>query len=162
MWILNFLPFWIFHLLVILGVLGLLAAAVFKFLPLVSTYRLPIQVVSGLLLLVGIYFQGAISNQEAWEARIKEMEAKVAVAEEKAKQVNEVIKYKFVDKVKVVKDVQVVVQEKIKEVATIIDAKCEVPPQAVELLNSAAKNTKPSVTTQDLDMLNSAAQDKKK
>ena len=77
------------------------------------------------------------------QALVKEMEAKVALADEKSKNATGKIEYKFVDKVKVVKDVQVVVQEKIKEVATVIDSKCELTPEAVSLINAAAKNIKP-------------------
>lgn len=167
MWILNFLPDWFFYFLTVAGVLGLLAAAVFKFLPIVSTYRLPIQVVSVIFLLVGVYYQGAISNEEKWQAKIKDLEAKVAVAEEKSKAVNTVIKYQYIDRIKVVKDIQVVVEEKIKEIATIIDKACEVPPEAVKILNDAAKNPSAKEEKEDKDVkeakdtLNSAAKSPK-
>lgn len=143
MWILNLFPYWFFYLLVIAGIIGLVASAVLKFLPLVSTYRLPLQIISGLALLVGIYFQGAIASQKEWEAKVKDLEAKLAVAEEKSKQVNEVVKIEYRDKVRVVKDVQVVVQEKIKEVTKILDQACVVPSEAIDILNAAAANTKP-------------------
>lgn len=143
MWILNLFPYWIFYLLVIAGTLGLIASAVLKFVPLVSTYRLPIQIVSGISLLIGIYYQGAIASQKVWEAKVKDLEVKLALAEEKSKQVNEVVKIEYRDKVKVVKDVQVVVQEKIKEVTKILDQACTVPPEGITLLNAAAANVKP-------------------
>lgn len=143
MWILNFLPFWFFHLITLVGLVGLLAGFVLGMVPLINKYKLPIQVVSLLLLVAGIYMEGAISNEEKWQALVKEMEAKVALAEEKSKNANSKIEYKFVDKVKVVKDVQVVVQEKIKEISKVIDSKCELTPEAVSLINAAAKNTTP-------------------
>ena len=143
MWILNFLPFWFFHLITLLAVIGLLVGFVLGMIPVINKYKLPIQAVSILLLAFGLYMEGAISNEEKWQALVKEMEAKVALAEEKSKNANSKIEYKFVDKVKVVKDVQVVVQEKIKEVATVIDSKCELTPEAVSLINAAAKNIKP-------------------
>lgn len=143
MWILNFLPHWIFYFLVIAGVTGLVASAVLKFIPLVSTYRLPIQVISSIALLVGVYFQGAIATQKEWEAKVKDLEAKLAVAEARSSQVNEIVKVEYRDKIKVVKDVQIVVQEKIKEVTKILDQACTVPPEAVDILNSAANNTNP-------------------
>ena len=143
MWILNFLPFWLFHLITLLAVVGLLAGFVLGMIPVINKYKLPIQAVSILLLAFGLYMEGAISNEEKWQALVKEMEAKVALADEKSKNATGKIEYKFVDKVKVVKDVQVVVQEKIKEVATVIDSKCELTPEAVSLINAAAKNIKP-------------------
>ena len=143
MWILNFLPFWFFHLITLVAVVGLLAGFVLGMIPVINKYKLPIQAVSILLLAFGLYMEGAISNEEKWQALVREMEAKVQLAEEKSKNANSKIEYKFVDKVKVVKDVQVVVQEKIKEVATVIDSKCELTPEAISLINAAAKNVKP-------------------
>lgn len=139
MWILNFLPFWVFHLITLLGVTGLVVGFALGMIPFISKYKLPIQLVSILLLVSGIYMEGAISNEEKWQALVKEMEAKVALAEEKSKNANSKIEYKFIDKVKVVKDTQVVVQEKIKEVAKVIDSKCELTPEAVSAINAAAK-----------------------
>ena len=43
----------------------------------------------------------------------------------------------------IVKDVQVVIQEKVKEVAAQIDAQCKVAPEAIDILNLAADNVKP-------------------
>lgn len=146
MWILNFLPFWIFHLIVIIGAAGLIAATVLKMVPGIARYRLPLQIASIAILTFGIYMEGAISNQEVWEARVKEMEHRAALAEEKAKAANGKIEYKFLDRVKVVQEVQVVVQERIKEVATLIDSQCKMTPEAIDLLNAAAKNVKPGET----------------
>lgn len=142
MWILNFLPFWFFHLITLLGVVGLVAGFVLGMIPLINKYKLPIQVFSLLLLVFGIYMEGAISNEEKWQALVKEMEAKVALAEEKSKNANSKIEYKFLDKVKLVEKTQVVIQEKLKEVEKVIDAKCEIDPSVISILNEAAKAPK--------------------
>jgi hypothetical protein len=86
--------------------------------------------------------EGAISNEEKWQALVKEMEAKVALAEEKSKNANSKIEYKFLDKVKLVEKTQVVIQEKLKEVEKVIDAKCEIDPSVISILNEAAKAPK--------------------
>ena len=142
MWILNFLPFWFFHLITILGVLGLVAGFVLGMIPLINKYKLPIQIFSLLLLVFGIYMEGAISNEEKWQALVREMEAKVALAEEKSKNANSKIEYKFIDKIKLVDKTQVVIQEKLKEVEKVIDAKCEIDPSVISILNEAAKAPK--------------------
>lgn len=148
MWMLNFLPTWIAQVIALLGVLGLVvsffAGFFSRFYAPILTFKFPLQIISIIVLSFGFYLSGWFANQEEWEAKVKEMEAKVQVAEQKAKEVNTKIEYKYVDKVKVVKEVQVVVQEKIKEVEKIIDAKCEVTPEAVEILNVAARNVLPS------------------
>ena len=142
MWILNFLPFWFFHLITLLGVVGLVAGFVLGMIPFIAKYKLPIQIFSLLLLVFGIYMEGAISNEEKWQALVKEMEAKVALAEEKSKNANSKIEYKFLDKVKLVEKTQVVIQEKIKEVEKVVDAKCEIDPSVISILNEAAKAPK--------------------
>ena len=147
MWILNFLPTWIAYAITLIGAIGLVVSIftglLSRFFPALLVVKLPLQLLSVAALVFGVYLWGGISNQEMWEARVKEMEEKVAIAEEKAKQTNTVIEYKYRDKIKVVKEVQVVVQERIKEVEKILDAKCEVPPEAIDILNTAAKNTLP-------------------
>ena len=142
MWILNFLPFWFFHLITLLAVVGLLAGFVLGMIPVINKYKLPIQAISILLLAFGLYMEGAISNEEKWQALVKEMEAKVALAEEKSKNANAKIEYKFLDKVKFVDKTQVVIQEKLKEVEKVIDAKCEIDPSVISILNEAAKAPK--------------------
>jgi hypothetical protein len=147
MWIFNFLPTWIAQVIALLGVLGLVvsffAGFFARFYAPILTLKLPIQIISIVVLSFGFYLTGWFANQDEWLAKVKEMEAKVQVAEQKAKEVNTKIEYKYRDRVKVVKEVQVVIQEKIKEVERIIDAKCEVTPEAIEILNVAARNVLP-------------------
>jgi hypothetical protein len=103
-WMLGLLPSWFWTLVLICGVLGILASWVLKFVPFVSTYRLPIQVGSILALLVGVYFQGFNSNEEKWQAKVKELEAKIAVAEAASKTENVIIKEKVVYKDRIIRE----------------------------------------------------------
>lgn len=103
-WMLGLLPNWFWTLVLILGVLGIIASWVLKFVPFVSTYRLPIQVASIIALLVGVYFEGFNSNEEKWQAKVKELEAKVAKAEAASKTENVVIQEKIVYKDKIIRE----------------------------------------------------------
>jgi hypothetical protein len=47
-----------------------------------------------------------------------------------------------VDKVRVVKETQVVIQEKIKTVEVKIDSQCKITSDTVDILNDAAKGIK--------------------
>ena len=67
-------------------------------------------------------------------------EDKIKVAEAKSAQANEDLAKKTQEKTKVVKEVQVVIKEKIVKVASKIDADCKVDPEAIEIINDAAKN----------------------
>lgn len=100
----SFIPDWFWTLILIGGVLGILTSWVLKFVPFVSTYRLPIQVGSVIALLVGVYFQGVVANEEKWQTRIKELEEQVKIAESKSKETNVVVQEKIVTKTKVIKE----------------------------------------------------------
>jgi hypothetical protein len=105
MWVLNFLPNWIFHALLLIGIVGYAATFLLRFLPpFVYMYKLPIQLVSIAIVAGSLFMIGAIHEREAWEARVKEMEEKVRLAEQKAQQVNEQIEVKVVEKTKVIKE----------------------------------------------------------
>ena len=68
MWFIDWLPFWIFHLIVLVGIAGVLASQFFSFVPFISVYATPIRVLSIVILVFGVYMEGGISNQEKWEA----------------------------------------------------------------------------------------------
>ena len=108
--------------------------------PSLAPYNLLIQVVSTVLLVLGIYFKGGYGVEMEWRKRVADLEAKVAIAEAKSAQANEDLAKKTKEKVKVVKEVQVVIKEKIVKVASKIDADCKVDPEAIEIINEAAKN----------------------
>jgi hypothetical protein len=139
MWLIDFLPNFIFHLIVLIGIGGILASAVLNFIPFISNYKLPIQVASVILLAFGLFMEGGISNQEKWEARVKELEAKVAISEEQSKTANVALEAKLKEKQQVIKQKEYIIQEKITKVKEQIDAECKVPQAAVDLLNEAAE-----------------------
>jgi hypothetical protein len=88
---------------------------------------------------LGIYFYGGYSVEMQWREKVRELEAKVALAEEQSKTANAQLETKIVEKTKVIHDLQVVYKEKIVEVASKIDAQCVVAPEALNILNEAAK-----------------------
>ena len=142
MWILQWLPDWIFYLMFLMGLLGLIATYVMKFIPFVYVYRTPIQLVSVILVAFGTYMSGAISNEEVWKARVREMEAKVAAAEVQAAQENVKIVEKVVTKIQVIKErnndiIQYVNKELVK-----YDETCTIPQPFIETVNRAAEEVK--------------------
>ena len=160
-WMLGLLPDWFWALVLIAGVLAILASFVLKFIPFVSTYRLPLQVGGILALLVGVYFQGVIANEAKWEARVKELEAKLVIAEQESKQTNTVIQEKivkqkefvkgkteyitkYIDKLEtkeIIKEVQGPERVRIEQVIKYIET-CPVPTEIIELHNAATEMNK--------------------
>lgn len=150
MWLLHFLPdsllAFVVNTVLILGIVGFTASFFFGYvasrLPQLIPYRMAIQIVSIILLVAGVYFKGGQAAEIQWRERVRELEAKVAASEQQAKEVNTEIKTVYVDRVKVVKEQQVVIQEKIKNVEVKIDSQCKVAAEAVDILNQAASGVK--------------------
>ena len=150
MWMLAFIPdaflAWIINTILITGIIGFAASFFFgyvvRWLPAIAPYHLLIQVVSIVLLVAGVYFKGGYSVEMAWRERVAELEAKVAISEQKSKEVNEKIVTVYKDRVKIVKETQVVIQEKIKTVEVKIDSQCKITADTVDILNQAATGKK--------------------
>ena len=147
MWILDWLPFWVFHLIVVAGFIGLAASLVLKFIPFVSLYRLPIQVASIAILVFGVYMEGGIATQEKWEARVAEVKLEMAKKETASAEVTTKVVTKYINKVQIVKEKG---NDIIKQVPVYItkdaDAKCDVPTGFVVLHDSASRNEVPDPT----------------
>lgn len=150
MWMLAFLPdaflAWIINTILITGIIGFAASFFFgyvvRWLPAIAPYHLLIQVVSIVLLVSGVYFKGGYSVEMDWRAKVAELESKVAISEQKSKEANTQIQTVYVDRVKVVKEKQIVVQEKIKTVEVKIDSQCKITADTVDILNDAAAGVK--------------------
>jgi hypothetical protein len=147
-WMLSLIPdsifVWIYYIILTAGVALYTASKLVKWIPLMGQYKLPAELVGVVLLVVGAYFCGGHGVQQAWLARVAELEAKVKIAEEKSQQVNTVIETKIVEKIKVVKENVYVNREIIKEVAgKQLDAQCTLPKSTVSLHDSASRNEVP-------------------
>jgi len=148
MWILQWLPDWIFYGIFFAGLLGLLATYIMKFIPFVYVYRTPIQSISILAIAIGTYMSGAISNEEAWQARVKEMESKVAAAEVQSVKENVKIVEKVVKKTEyITRRGQDIIQYVDREIVKY-DTKfapggvCEIPKEFIKAHNDAAEAPK--------------------
>ena len=155
MWIIQYLPEIVVHIIFTAGVLGVIAGFVLGFIPGIKPYKLAVQVISLLVLTFGVYLEGALADTKEWELKIKELEVKVAQAEAKSAQVNTVIKERVVTKTRVVRekaadvikyiDRDVVTKE---EVVKFVE-RCSLPQDIVDAHNKA------------VDELNKATEKKK-
>ena len=141
MWILKFLPDWIFYAVLLIGIAGAVASVVLKFIPFVSRYRIPIQVISAVMIVFGVYMAGAISNESAWQARVTELQLKIAQAETQSAEANSEIKSKLAQKEKEIALAQQALRGRIQQNAVEMDAVCKIPASAVDILNDAARKT---------------------
>jgi len=147
MWLLSFLPdsflLWIINIILLAGLVGTLSSFFIKFIPPLMPYASGIKIIGIILLVAGVWFRGGYDVEMEWRKRVADLEAKIAIAEEKSKDTNTKIQTKIVEKVKVVKENTVVYRDRIKEVEKIIDKDCKVAPEAIDIHNAAAKNARP-------------------
>jgi energy-coupling factor transporter transmembrane protein EcfT len=142
-WFISFIPVaWItfvIHAVFLTGVVGLIVGGFASKIPFVSAYGNIVKAVAGILFIAGLFLEGYNFASQEWIQESERYQEQVRIAEEKSKQVNTQIQTVYRDKVKIVKEQEIVIKEKIKEVEKIIDAKCEVTPESIQILNQAAK-----------------------
>ena len=139
MWILEFLPDFVFHLIFIAGLLGLGASFVLKFVPFVTQYRIPIQVAASILIAIGLYMEGAISDNNAWVARVHEIEKKVAQAEAKSAEANTRLVTELAKNREKIAANQQAVKQAIQQNIQAINRQCKLTDVSVDMYNQAVR-----------------------
>ena len=142
MWILKWLPDFVFHMIFVAGLLGLGASFVLKFVPFFVQYRVVIQVVASILIAIGLYMEGAISDNTAWMDRVHALEKKVAEAEAKSADANTQLISRLAAKQKEIAAVQADAHNRVQQAAVAIDAVCTVPATVISIINDAAGSKK--------------------
>ena len=138
MWILQFLPNWIFYLILFTGVVAFLVTKFVKILPNAQL----VQAASIAAIVVSVYMIGAISNNDAWLARVREMETKVAEAEAKSATANTEIVEKTITKTQVVKQRGEDIIKYVDREVVKFDTTCVIPKEFVQAHNRAAEAPK--------------------
>lgn len=145
MWLLALIPDLIWHLLLVAGVVAVFAALVLERIPFVSQYKLPLQYGGIAVVLLSLWMEGGIANEAKWQARVKELEAKVAVAEQQSKDANDELAKKSKEKVQVVRGKTEYITRYIEKEIVKYDVKfgpggqCEIPKEVIESINKAAE-----------------------
>lgn len=148
MWIISFLPDWVFHAMLVAGILGTVTGFVLGMIPAVKHYVLPIRVISLLVLSLALYLEGGLADYNAWQLKVKEVEAKLAEAEAKSAKENVKIVEKVVTKTQIVRtrgnDVIKYVDREIVKYDTKFakGGMCEIPQEFIKAHNDAAEQIK--------------------
>lgn len=137
MWYLHFLPNWIFYGILLIGVAGLLFS---RFIP--SYYRTAAQAVAIFAFSFGLFMTGAIKANESWEEKVKEMEAKVAEAQEQSKEETVKIETKVINKTQVIRERGDEILKYIDREIVKYDTTCVIPKEFIEAHNKAAEKLK--------------------
>ena len=148
MWIFSVLPDILIHLILAVGVLGVISGMVLGFIPFVKQYKLAILVISGLVLSFGLYLEGGLADNKIWQARVLEVEAKLAKAEAQSQKENIKIVEKVVTKTRIVKErgddiIKYVDREIVKyDTKFLPGGICEIPKEFIKAHNDAAEPPK--------------------
>lgn len=137
-WILTLLPVWIIHTVLGLGVLGLLVAFFVQRIPFVNTYGYLIKIVSSLLLVLGLFLQGALSYKESTALAVAKLEAKLAKAEAQGAKVNTEIVEKIVKDTEVIRVKGKTITEYVDREVIKYENKCPLPAEVIRAHNAAA------------------------
>lgn len=134
------LTHWIVNLMLLVGVVGLLASWIGRWIPFFDAYARLLKPVGIVLLLGGVYFKGGEATNDAWRDRIADLEAKIAVSEAKSKDANTKLSTAVKEKNQAIQESKTVIQSRLKRDAVKIDAECKLDPEAVEILNESARD----------------------
>jgi hypothetical protein len=109
---------------------------------------LPIKVIGYIALTLGIFLEGGLNNEKVWQARVKEVEAKLAIAEQQSKEENVKIVNKVVTKTQIIRTrgndiVKYIDREIIKyDTKFAPGGQCEIPKEFIKSHNDAAQEPK--------------------
>jgi hypothetical protein len=138
-WMLGLLPDWFWTLLLVSSIV---AIGLSKFM---AAYKLPLRWGGLAGLILSIWCLGAASNEEKWQERVKELEAKLLAAENKSHEENVKIEEKVVTKTKVIKEkgediIKYIDREVLKnnEIIKYVEI-CPLPKDIIEIHNSAVR-----------------------
>lgn len=150
-WMISLIPTWLLLKLYIMMMTGgaflyvgskLARRIPFKFIPFIGQYPFVCEWVGVILMVGSVFLYGGYANEMEHRARTAELEAKVAKSEAESKDANIKLDAAVAAKAKTIKEVQIVIKERIKEVEKQIDTDCRVDREALDILNDSAKNQK--------------------
>jgi len=152
MWILHFLPdtviLWICNTVLLAGILLTVTAFFIRRMPVIDQYRVPAQVLGIALLVLGVYFRGGLAVEAEWRERVAEVEARLAVAEQKSTDANTKIDTAAKEKIRVIRGQTQIVRQYIDREVVKYDTKflpggqCEIPQEFIQAHNKSAERPK--------------------
>ena len=117
MWIIHLLPdAWLLAItsaLIVAGVVGYAVATFIKRFPYINIYRVPIQIASVVIFVLGVYWRGGLAIEQEWRERVREVEAQLAAAEQRSKKINTRIVTRIKERVRHVHHTRTVIKKEI-------------------------------------------------
>lgn len=140
MFLLDFLPDWIFHLITIIGILGLVAGFLLSSIPFINAYAREIQLGAIIVTVVAVWFEGGIANNSKWGKRVADLEIKVAKAEAESANLNAQLVQQLASNQALIRENTIAQRERLKAEAALLNKECQVNNRVISILNDAARN----------------------
>jgi 4-hydroxyphenylpyruvate dioxygenase-like putative hemolysin len=106
--------------------------------PLIAQYNLPIKLVSLVLLVCGIYLQGASDYKAATAKSVSELQVRLAQAEARSAKTNTEIVERIVKDTRVIRQQGETIVQYVDREVVKYDNTCEVPSEVIRAHNAAA------------------------
>lgn len=139
LWLLSSWISYIVHAALIVGVVGTFFGSILNKVPFINNYASILRAIALPLFIVAVFAEGYLYASKSWIEEAKKYEEKVKVAEQQSKDANTKLTKELADKNKEIKQQQVIIKEKIKEVQVKVNTECKVAPEAINIHNEAAK-----------------------
>lgn len=138
------IPAWVWISLAAAGLFAYVAAGFLDRVPTINIQAEIVRLVGIIAMVIGVFMWGGSGISAIYKAQLEEQKEKIRIAEAKSQQVNIVIEEKIVEKVKYIKQKQLVVYQYIDREIVKYDTKfmpggtCEIPKEFIKALNDAA------------------------
>ena len=140
MWILEHMPSWISQLSFLIAIFVFVIA---EFIPSsFYNYKFIIKFVGIIILCFSCLTLGVNSERNIWEAKVKELEVKLAKSEVESVKENVKIVEKIVTKKQIIKERGEDIIKYINKEVIKYDSKCEIPQEFIKSLNDASQGLK--------------------
>lgn len=162
MFLIKYLPNFIFHtvftlsllvviILLIIDNIPFLSKLVFSKIPTFDLYTKFAKIIFGTLLVLFSYFEGGIAKQEDYENKLKELQLQIEAKEKESQDINKRVYNNLHNKVEKVKEKQRVITKTIIKTIKKYDKVCPVPRDVVRVLNDSTTETAISRNSENFD-----------
>lgn len=143
MWFLSFIPDswlkWFIHGVVALGLLLTFGGSIISFIPFIKSYGRLTRGLGIILIVAGIFFEGGYATEMMWRAKVRAMEEKIKIAEEKSAEANKNLSLALSNQKDIINSTNKKIIDDLNKWRNQIDADCKLNPKAIEIINQAAQ-----------------------
>jgi len=122
------------------GVTFYILSKLIVWIPFIKNYKIPLELIGVILYGIGAFYAGGYGVEKMWRDRVEEVQAKVRELEGRQAEVVVRIETKVVTKIKKVEVIKEVIKQEIIEKEKLINANCDVSPDAIEMFNKSVTN----------------------